>query len=227
MDSNSVGMSSSRPVDAPGLGHGIKIRIHIKPDNTPALEDVLAVIGTPVFLVREVGEEGRPHFQGFVYTAPTQSALKRLRNDITRKLGIKGNGQYSVASSENDRDLPPERYIRYLCKGPDKTNRAPPEVLSNPNEVDVSVEHAAYWAEFDRLVVENPKGYKKRSIYQVLQEECDPKAPADSIYIRAVELHHEAGKIPRRNTIKDMVFGIRTMNASRLRAIALTDCAGL
>lgn len=196
----------------------IKVRVHCVDPLTH--DDLVACLGRDLFLVREVGKEGRPHWQGLLYQEPTKERLKKLRNDITRKLKITGNRAYSIAEAPE-----PEGYIRYLCKGADCDKL--PEVLCNDRAVDIEAGHADYWAENARLIEENPKGYKRKSIFTVLQEECDAKMLAVDIYEKAVHLHHEAGKIARRATIKDMVFTIRTKNAYTLRKLAETDCAGL
>lgn len=186
----------------------IKVRIHCQDHFNP--KDVIGLVDSDMFLVREVGEEGRPHYQGLIYAEPTKEALKGLRNKITRVLKIKGNRSYSVAEAPE-----PEGYIRYLCKGTDADTQ--PEVLLNSRAVDVAAGHADYWAENARLKSENPKGYKRKSIWNELQEVADAKDSAVDIGLKALELYEKAGKIAAPNVIRNMVFTLRARDKSRAR----------
>lgn len=187
----------------------ITVRIHIE-DDRPSLADVVQVLPPDLFLVKEVGAQGRPHFQGLIYTEPSKEVLKKLRNDITRKLKLTGNRAYSVAEAHD-----PEGFIRYLCKGADVHTQ--PDVLVNSKGVDVAAGHAEYWAKNAKLKSENPKGYKRKSVWLSLQEVADPKDSAIDIGLKALKLYHEAGKIAAPNVIKNMVFTLRARDEVRAR----------
>lgn len=197
---------------------GIKLRVHCQDHFGP--EDLIRAVDCDVFLVREVGEHGRPHYQGLIYAEPTKEALKALRYRLKARLKLSGNRAYSVAEAPE-----PDGYIQYLCKGADKDT--PPEVLSNARDLDIEAGHAAYWERHAQLIEENPKGYKRKSVWSVLQSECDAGMSPAKIYVRAFQLYTEAGKIPARNTIKNMVFGIRGRDPSVLERLAALDCKDL
>jgi len=214
-----INISDAGSTSKPAAGAtGIKIRIHCESHFDEVL--IKDVIGIDMFLVKEVGEKGRAHYQGLIYAEPTTDLMKRIRNSVVRRLKLTGNRAYSVSESTD-----PERYEQYLCKGDDE--QSPPVVLLNDRAVDTAAGHAAYWAENARLLKENPMGYK-RSIMNMLHSEFPTgKESAQSIYLRAVELHQANNKVISRNRLKDMVFTVRVKDKNKLKSLAITDCAGL
>lgn len=196
----------------------IKVRIHCEDHFTH--EDVINVLGWDLFLVEEVGELGRPHYQGLLYAEPTKEELKRLRNSVVRKLGITGNRAYSIAEAPE-----PDGYVRYLCKGASCNEL--PIVLCNSRGVDTTGGHVAFWAEHGRLVEENPKGYRRRSVWNELQLVTDPCMGVVDIGLKALELYHGGGKIANPNVIKNMVFTIRAKDPQRARYMMADLLKGL
>lgn len=197
---------------------GIKVRVHCADHFTHT--DLLALLPADCFLVQEVGDEGRAHYQGLIYMEPTTQLLKNLRNTITRKLKLTGNRAYSVAEAPT-----PEGYVQYLCKGADETNQ--PIVLSNPKGVDTKAGHEAYWAEHARLLVENPKGYKRRSVWSLLQECTTPNMSAVDIGLKALELYEKANKVANPNALRNMAFTIRARDKQRARYMVADIMKGL
>lgn len=187
---------------------GIKFRIHCEDHISP--QDVIEAVGSDMFMVKEIGKNGRPHFQGHLYEEPSKNRLMQLRNIITRKLKIKGNEAYSVGAATE-----PEGYLRYLCKGTDADTQ--PDVLVNSRAVDVVAGHAEFWANHAKLKEENPRGYKRKSVWLELQDVVKPNDSAVDIGLKALELYEAAGKIAAPNVIKNMVFTLRARDKTRAR----------
>lgn len=141
-------------------------------------------------VVHEVARDENPHVHVLLYS---DKNLDALRKSFKRAFAEKrGNGSYSLKPCDDDVN----RYVQYMCKGPNK-DEGPDIVFRHGlvyTDADLSRYHSEYWAEAEARKPSRVKGNVVEQLLAICQEKGvngNQRSEIAKEYIRMMRDRHK------------------------------------